>query len=284
MTLRLHESTHAHSACSGHGNKMRLTLADFLNGKLEGLSRKERAAYLLPGVAFIAHQDVLITEREAKAFNPLLAKQRPSESTVHIALDLLRGDTENLVKIGNLGYYTLQSVKMFAKMCALASEALKLSKELQWLSQTSQSPEVLENSRTNDIILQQRQSIIDVKDFSTLACERHVTSFAIDTICLSILEESKKMDMVYLPCYSQTWAKQGTQFFNRKVSCYFDSCPADRARIIFLPVHFQCHNHWGFICFDTKTNTVYFDIVTVVRNMLSWFEILSNNSIFKLEK
>ena len=125
---------------------------------------------------------------------------------------------------------------------------------------------------------------MDVKDFSTLACERHVTSFAIDTICLSVLKESKQMDIVYLPCYSQTWAKQGTQFFNRKVSCYFDSCPEDRARIIFLPVHFQCHNHWGLICFDTKTNTVYFEIVTVVRNMLSGFEILSNNSIFKLEK
>ena len=160
MTLRLHESTHAHSACSGNGNKMRLTLEDFLNGKLEGLSRKERAAYLLLGVAFIAPQDVLITEREAKAFNPLLAKERPPESTVLIALDLLRGDTGNLVKIGILGYYTLQSVKVFAKMCALASEALELREELQWLSQTSQSPdllrvrEVLENARPNDIILQ----------------------------------------------------------------------------------------------------------------------------------
>lgn len=82
------------------------------------------------------------------------------------------------------------------------------------------------------------------------------------------------MDLVYLPCYSQTWAKQGTQFFNHKVSSYFESCPVDRARIIFFPVHFPCHKHWGLVCLS----------LTVVRNMLSGFETVSNNSRFQLDK
>ena len=295
-----YESTQAHSTHSAESNKVGLTLADFLSGKLDGLSRKEQAAYQLPGVASISTQDVYITEIEEKACNPLLAKQWPSERTVEAALNLLKGSSDSLVKIGSLGYYTIQSVKVFAKMCALASESLQLKEELRWLSQTPQSPEtvkvreVLENSRPNDVVLQQGHSIMDVEDFSTLACERYVNSFAIDTICLTILKESKKTDIVYLPCYSQTWAKQGAQFFNHKVSCHFESCPVDRARIIFFPVHFPRHRHWGLVCFDTTTNTVFFDdgqkifptrdILTVVRNMLSGFETVSKNSRFKFDK
>lgn len=292
---------HVHSNHSAESNKVALTLADFLSGKLDGLSRKEQAAYQLPGVAFISTQDICITEREEKACNPLLAKQRPSERTVDVALNLLKGNSDSLVKIGSVGkYYTIQSVKVFAKMCSLASEALQLKEELRWLSQTPQSPEtveiseVLESSRPNDVVLQQGHSIMDVKDYSTLACERYVNSFAIDTICLTILKESKEMDIVYLPCYSQTWAKQGTQFFKHKVSSYFESCPVDRARIIFFPVHFPRHKHWGLVCFDTTTSTVFFDdgqkifptrdILTVVRNMLSAFETVSNNSRFKFDK
>lgn len=291
---------HAHSTHTAKSNKVGLTVADFHSGKLDGLNRKDRAAYLLPGVVFISPQDVLITKREEKASNPLLAKQRPSEGTVEVALNLLKKNSDSLVKIGNLGYYTAQSVKVFAKMCALASEALKLKEELRWLSQTPPSPEtvkvreVLENSRPNDVVLQQGCSIMDVKDFSSLACERYVNSFAIDTICLTILRESKEMDIVYLPCYSQTWAKQGPQFFNHKVSSYFDSCPVDRARVIFLPLHFPRQKHWGLVCFDTTTKTVFFDdglkiiptrdILTVVKNMLSGFENVSNDSRFKLDK
>ena len=291
---------HAHSNHSAESNNVGLTLADFLSGKLDGLSRKEQAAYRLPGVAFISTKDMRITEREEKACNPLLAKQRPSERAVEVALNLLKGNSDSLIKIGGLGCYTIQSAKVFAKMCALASEAPQLKEELRWLSENPQSPEtvkvreVLENSRPNDVVLQQGHSIMDVKDFSTLACERYVNSFAIDTICLTILKESKELDIVYLPCYSQTWAKQGIQFFNHKVSPYFESCPVDRARIIFFPVHFPRHKHWGLVCFDTTTNTVFFDdgqkifpmrdILTAVRNMLSGFETVSNNSRFKLDK
>lgn len=291
---------HAHSNHSAESSKVTLTLADFLSGKLDGLSHKEQAAYQLPGVAFISTQDICITEREEKACNPLLAKQWPSERTVDVALNLPKGNSDSLIRIGSLGYYTVQSVKVFAKMCSLASDALQLKEELRWLSQTPHSPEtveireVLESSRPNDVVLQQGHSIMDVKDYSTLVCERYVNSFAIDTICLTILKESKEMDIVYLPCYSQTWAKQGTQFFKHKVSSYFESCPVDRARIIFFPVHFPCHKHWGLVCFDTTTSTVFFDdgekifptrdILTVVRNMLSAFETVSNNSRFKFDK
>lgn len=97
------------SSCVAKRSKMRLTLADFLNGKLESLTRKDLASYLLPQVAFIPPEDVQIADSGAKAFNRLLANQRPSESTVQHSMDLLKGDTANLVRIGILGSFTAVS-------------------------------------------------------------------------------------------------------------------------------------------------------------------------------
>lgn len=113
---------------------MYLTLADFLNGKLESLTRKDLASYLLPQVAFIPPEDVQIADSGAKAFNPLLVNQRPSESTAQHSMDVLKGNTANLVRIGILGSFILQSVKAFDKMSLLAAETSKVREELQWLS------------------------------------------------------------------------------------------------------------------------------------------------------
>lgn len=88
---------------------MHLTLADFLNGKLESLTRKDLALYLLPQVAFIPPEDLQITDSGAKAFNPLLVNQRPSESTVQQKMDLMKGHTANPVRIGILGSFTAVS-------------------------------------------------------------------------------------------------------------------------------------------------------------------------------
>ena len=60
---------------------------------------------------------------------------------------------------------------------------------------------------------------------------------------------------MYLPCYSQTWAKQGNGFLNERLLAISTKNPVDHAKIICSPVH----NHWGLVCFATATNTVYFD-------------------------
>ena len=58
------------SSCVAKRSKMHLTLADFLNGKLESLTRRDLASYLLPQVAFIPPEDVQIADSGATAFNP----------------------------------------------------------------------------------------------------------------------------------------------------------------------------------------------------------------------
>lgn len=62
---------------------------------------------------------------------------------------------------------------------------------------------------------------------------------------------------------------------------------------ILSPIHFDSPKHWGLICFDTTTKTIYFDdglkvspprdTVTVVKNMLGGFEALANTTAFQEE-
>ena len=279
--------------------KRQLTLADFQNGRLNSLTRGEATAYYLPKVAFTAQGDVSVSKNCTKLFNPLLANGRPSESIVQHAIKLQRTFPNKVVKLGHLGCYNLASLKVFEKMCALASDASNLRQEICWLSQTPEAQttavikDALVNSMLHDVILQQGQSIMDLSDFCTLACERYVNSFAIDTTCLTFLKEQKESNVVYLPCYSQSWAKQGAQYFSQKVSGYFTHCPADAVRIILTPIHIPSRRHWGVLCFDAVSRTVYFDdglkippqsTVPVVKNMLNGFSVLSNDSRFKVEQ
>lgn len=138
---------------------------------------------------------------------------------------------------------------MFQKICELDSDTLNVRQEISWLSQkpdalnTSKIKDVLMNLRVNDVMLQQGQIIMDLSDFCTLACERYVNSFAIDTTCLAFPGEEKLSGVLYLPCYSQSWAKQGALFFSQKVSWYFSHCSADAASIIPTPIHIPSKQH-----------------------------------------
>ena len=161
---------------------------------------------------------------------------RPAENIVKEAMDMLtvhnncrvsEGDdsSEALVRVGKLGTFTLASMKIFQNMCTLQSDAVKLQQERNWLSQEKENlpvinktQDILENSRPHDEILREGIFIIDVQYFSTLACERYVNGFIIDAVCLKLLHDCLPTKFVYLPTYSQTWARQGVQYFSQKVN------------------------------------------------------------------
>ena len=135
---------------------------------------------------------------------------------------------------------------------------------------------------------------MDVSDFSTLACECYVTGFTIDAVCLIFLQERMPTTVVYLPTYSQTWAKQSIQYFSRKVNRFVGHCALQDAECILTPVHSQTPKHWELLCFELSTKTAYFDdglkvsppreISTVIRNMLGGFKVLSNSANFDEEQ
>ena len=61
------------------------------------------------------------------------------------------------------------------------------------------------------------------------------------------------------------------------------SCPAKDATCILSPVHFENPQHWGLLCLDVATTTIYFDdglkispqrdILTVIKNMLKGLRV-----------
>lgn len=121
------------------------------------------------------------------------------------------------------------ALKVFQKICELDSDTLNVRQEISWLSQkpdalnTSKIKDVLMNSRVNDVMLQQRRGITDLSDFCTLACERYINSFAIDTTCLAFLGEEKQSGVAYLPCYNSVMGETRSLVFQPKGIMVFQS-------------------------------------------------------------
>ena len=166
-------------------------------------------------MVFVSTNEVQLVESGSEVSAPYLVNMRPSESIVKDAMDLLTANncrvndgndsSEALVRVGKLGTFTLASMKIFQNMCTRQSDALKLQQERNWLSQEKENlpvikkiQDILESSRPHDEILRQGFFIIDVHDFSTLACKRYVNGFNIDAVCLKLLHECLSAKVVYL--------------------------------------------------------------------------------------
>ena len=279
--------------------------------ELNDLTRAELAALKFPKVAFITENEVTVIQPHTspvKIGDPTLATHRPSEAIVQHATKLLQDSSvksdcvdseaeeeEFLVNLGRIGCFTKKGVQVFQTMCRLSSEARRVSEETKWLSQTPSVPgvslikELLFNRRPHDEVTRHRDFILDVSDFSTLACERYVNGFAIDVVSFKFLERTKHEGIIYLPSFSQLWAKQGVEYFKHKVGSFLSQRQVAGALIILTPVHFKRPPHWGLLCFDVYTRTVYFDdglkisptsdTLHIVKNMLCAFKALSHGAI-----
>ena len=235
-------------------------LSSLGNLNFSRLTRREKAALKLAKVGHISPENMVIVHGQTAECDPSLVSLRPSENTVRHAMKLLKRATiqngdyhQNPIKVwvGTLGLFTMESLQYFQNMCSLASEATKVREEQVWLSQTIENTpdttavkELLFNSKPQDEVLALGMCIMDVSDFSTLACERYVNGFTIDVTCLKFVEE-KKSKVVYLPSYSQTWARQGAHYFSNKVSKFFENCSERDAKCILAPIHYQVPKHWG---------------------------------------
>lgn len=175
----------------------------------------------------------------------------------------------------------------------LREEQCWFAKSKETILDLAKVKDVLYNSRPNEVIIRQGTCIMDGTDLSILACERYVTCFTIDTVCLKFLEESRTTEVVYLPSFSQAWAKQGVCYFSQMVIPFFVNCAVQDAKYILKPFYFATPQHWGLLYFDVAAKTVYFDdglklspprdILVVAKNMLSGFELLFHNVSFQEE-
>ena len=252
---------------TGNGNSVQASIFDF--NIIRNLTRAEIAAIKLPEVVFIAEKDIVLSQMtELETSDPTTATQGPSETTVQYALSLLARATatssssvavdsndegnEVAVTIGRLGTHTKKSLQVFKKMCNLSSEAARINEEKRWLSQpcvpdVTKVRKLLLNARPHDEVIRRGQFLMDVSDLSTLACEHYINGFSIDVISLKLVEKSESTSVIYLPSFSQMWAKEGVEYFKHKAIPFFDSCPADDATCILTPVHFESPLHWGLL-------------------------------------
>ena len=251
---------------------------------LNSLTRGERAALALPKVAYISEEDIELAKSQTEVSNPLLVNIRPPESAIEHALKLLNSDVSNTnnggatcidvdrpidndeatVTMGALGTFTKESVNVFQTMCSLASEATRVKEEQCWLAKSRETiPDltkveaILYNSRPKEEIIRQGVCIMDATDFSTLACERYVNGFTIDTICLKFLEESRPTEVVYLPSFSQAWAKQGAHYFSQMAIPFFVNCAVQDAKCILSPFYFATPQHWGLLSLCSSQNCIF---------------------------
>lgn len=149
--------------------------------------------------------------------------------------------------------------------------------------------EVLLNSRPHEEVLRHCNSILDVLDFSTLARECYVNRFTIDVVSFKLLERRKPTGVIYVPSFSQMWAKQGVEYFRHKVKSFIFHCQVADAMCILTALHLESPQHWGLICFDVCTKTVYFDdglkirppsdTLPIIQNMLCTFRAMSDRAI-----
>ena len=250
------------------------------------LTRGEIAALALPRVASISNDDIMLAQSQTEVKNPLSVNLRPSESAVEHALMLLKEDskTKNMgpidvdsdvddcddkatVTLGHIGTFSKESVDIFQTMCIPASVTARVHEEQRCFSKHDRSlpghlsevRDVLLNSRPKEEVIRQGTCIMDATDFSTLTCERYVNGFTIDAICSKFLEDSKPVEIVFLPSFSQAWAMQGGRYFSQMARPFFGHCAVNKAKYILSRPHFDTPQHWGVLCFNTATQTVYFD-------------------------
>ena len=79
------------------------------------------------------------------------------------------------------------------------------------------------------------------------------------------------------------------EFFKHKVNSIFSQCQVADAKCILTPLHFERPQHWGLLCFDVCSKTVFFDnglkislqsdTLHIVKNMLCAFRAMSNGAI-----
>ena len=95
--------------------------------------------------------------------------------------------------------------------------------------------------------------------------------------------------IIYLPSFSQLWAKQVVAFFKHKVNSPFSQCQVADVLCILTLVHFERPQHWGLLYFDVCSRTVFFDdglkirpqsdTLCIVQNMLCIFKTMSDGAI-----
>ena len=255
-------------------------------------TRQELSQTKLPPVtALIQEKDIVAIHGEFQEDNPYLIKSRPSESIMEVAhkvmnscsTQMIQENTVELddsngpsgVRIGNLGNFTNSGIQVLSKYCSVAKLQQDYKEEMAWLSvnpnkQSLTDPEIQYLFRIFESSPHDPQHVVatldghhvDFKSLSTLVGERYIDNFIIN-YCLRktfLLEhkQKQKSSILCLPTEAFSWLNNNVLEPIKAIIRKDIHHPQD-LKLIVMPLHMGNISHWGLVCVDLETLTVYFD-------------------------
>lgn len=239
-------------------------------------TRGQLSSYNLPPVIQITDDEIELVNCPERLSNPLKLSFRPSESTVRKGYRLINqasgcdSDDEDLdiaVKFGGLGVFDTWAMDIWLKASSAASIKTRVKEEERWLqssngaltgTQIKEVGSLLFDSEPEQEILRINDVIVDANDLSSLACERFVTGFVIDALCLKFCEEAMGKSL-YLPSFTQTWASCGSlPYVKSKLKPYISGRNLSEIQWLLTPIHVN-GNHWGLLCINMVLREVFYD-------------------------
>ena len=254
-------------------------------------TRQELSQTKLPPVTtLIQEKDIVPIYGGFQEDNPYMVKSRPSESITEVAhkvmnsssIQMIKGNTIELddsngpsgVRIGNLGNFNNSGIQVLLKYCSIAKLQHDYKEEMAWLSvnpdkQSLTDPEInylvrIFESSPHDplhVVATLDGHHVDFKSLSTLVGERYIDNFVIN-FCLRktfLLEHKQKQNssILCLPTEAFSWLNnyvlEPIKAIVRK-----DIHHPQELKLIVMPLHMGNISHWGLVCVDLQTLTVYF--------------------------
>lgn len=237
------------------------------------LTRKQFASIPIPPVGCInAHQISFI-----KCYGPFIETDplsiaaRPPETDIKRAGKEMRDDKKVLaVIIGNFGCFSKDGIHLLLKMCEVRRVELEIRGEQLWLNKNDGLSdvekkciqEVLWDCNRDQTLLKAGSKSIDLQSFVTLAEERYLDNFIIDTVICKVIELERlngNETTLYLPSEMFSWLESSdNNFVCEKFSGVIGSANLTNCEIVLLPVHMN-GSHWGLFVVDVTNQRFLFD-------------------------
>ena len=240
---------------------------------LSSISRLQFGSINIPPVSYsnLTKKDIGKCYGPICETDPLSLRTRPSESVVRWADEALRSDRKSsAVNIGSFGCFTRNEIDTLSKFCEVQNVKMEIRAEDSWLllddnltdAENNSIRDVLWNSKSHQTLLKSGPKSIDLQSFTTLAEERYIDNFVIDTVITKYIELERlngNETAIYLPSEMFAWLSSSNRDFIQDKFAQVISC-ADMTKctMVLMPIHMN-NSHWGLVVVDLTNQRLLFD-------------------------
>lgn len=254
-------------------------------------TRQELSHMKLPPVTSQIHENVVVpTYGNFHEENPYLLKSRPSDNIMNIAhkitsssssqviqentIQLDDSDDPTGVTIGNLGTFSNCGIQVLLKYCSISKMQQNFKQEMAWLS-FNPDKDILKDSEIKffcnffkgsphdplHVVVSLDGLHVDFKSLSTLVGERYIDNFIINYCTRKTLllkhQQKQNSSVLCLPTEALSWLDN--QVLEPIKTIRKDLQHPQELKLILMPLHMESVSHWGLVCVDLETQTVWYD-------------------------